>query len=642
MKKTLILFGIFFLLHPVIYAADGDYSVSKINTLLLKNADAVKRMEELRFEISSYTKTKLYKKYAITILNERGDDFAYLYEVYDKLRSIKSIEGRLFDASGREIKSLKSKDIEDRSGVSSISLMEDNRVKVHNFYYKVYPYTVEYEVVTEFNNTLMFPSWFPQPAEKYAVEKSIFSVICPAWFTFRYKMFNYPGEPQINDNHDKKIYTWQVNNLPVVIREFAAPDFPYLTTCIFFSPDKFEFEGYKGGSTSWQELGQFQVQLNQGRDILPEAVKQKVHTLADAAITTKEKIRVLYEYLQKNTRYVSIQLGIGGFQPFDAAYVASKAYGDCKALSNYMYALLKEANIKSCYTQIKSGAGKFFFMPDFPCDQFDHIILCVPLQNDTMWLECTDQTLSAGYLGDFTCNRFGLAIDENGGKLVHTPIYSMKQNIEIRNVRAVLQNDGTLDINANTRYGGLQQDDVHGLINNLSKDKVKEYLHEELDFATYNINSFDYKENKSALPSIDESLDITVSNYATITGKRLFVVPNVMTKSGRKLSTDTARKYDIELGYEYKDVDTVEIELPKGYEPEAMPQDVSVVSKFGKYNSSVKLKDNKLFYYRSMEKYSGRFPAKDYNELVKYYETIYKADRNKVVLVKNETPLKAF
>jgi hypothetical protein len=306
-----------------------------------------------------------------------------------------------------------------------------------------------------------------------------------------------------------------------------------------------------------------------------------------------------------------------------------------------MYALLKEANIKSCYTQIKSGAGKYFFLPDFPSDQFDHIILCVPLQKDTMWLECTSQTLSAGYLSDFTCDRYALAIDENGGKLVRTPKYSMKDNLQTRNIKAVLEENGTLKVLANTKYNGLQQDDIHGRINALSKEKVKEHLQEQLDFSTYDINQFNYKEQKSSLPVINESLDITVSNYATITGRRLFIVPNVMTRSGRKLSQDSTRKYDIQLGFEYKDVDSVEIELPKGYEQEAMPKDVTISSQFGKYSSSVKLKDNKLYYYRVIEHNSGRFPAKEYTGLVEFYGAIYKADRSKVVLVKNET-LKAF
>jgi hypothetical protein len=38
-----------------------------------------------------------------------------------------------------------------------------------------------------------------------------------------------------------------------------------------------------------------------------------------------------------------------------------------------------------------------------------------------------------------------------------------------------------------------------------------------------------------------------------------------------------------------------------------------------------------------MEQYSGRFLPKEYPAMVKFYETIYKADRSKMVLLKNET-----
>ncbi len=618
-------------------AGDGEYAVAKIPAALLKNANVVKRFGETRYEVGSYTKMKVYEKIVITILNENGDGFAGLYKYYDKFRSIKSIEGKIYDAAGKEIKSLKTKDVEDRSAVSEISLMEDSRVKIHHFYHRIYPYTVEYEVVVEFATTFMFPAWFPQSAEKYAVEKSNIVISVPEGFTFRYKTFNYTGEPLVSPTNEGKSYTWQINNLSAILKEYAAPEWPHLTTCIYFSPDKFELGGYKGAMDSWNALGQFQLQLNQGRDKLPEVIKQKVHQLTDGLTEPKEKIKILYEYLQKNTRYISVQLGIGGLQPFDAAYVTAKAYGDCKALSNYMFALLKEADIKSCYTQIKSGEGEYFFLTDFPSDQFNHIILCVPLANDTVWLECTSQTLPAGYLSGFTGNRPALAVDENGGHLIHTPRYGIKENIQHRNINATLSEDGTLFVKAATTYGGLQQDNIHGLINNLSKDKVKEYLHEQLDFATYDITRFTYAENKTGTPTINESLDIAVTNYATITGKRLFIVPNVMTRTGRKLTADEERKYDIVFTSDYQDVDSVEITIPPGFAPESMPQAVAISNKFGKYDCSVKLSGNKLFYYRSIERYAGQFPAKEYGDLVKFYEAMYKADRSKVVLVKQET-----
>ena len=99
---------------------------------------------------------------------------------------------------------------------------------------------------------------------------------------------------------------------------------------------------------------------------------------------------------------------------------------------------------------------------------------------------------------------------------------------------------------------------------------------------------------------------------------------------------DEERKYDLVFNIDYRDVDSVEITLPEGFAPELIPQDVSISSKFGKYYCSVKLTGNKLLYFRKIERYAGRYPAQEYTDLVKFYEATYKADRNKVVLVKQE------
>ncbi|MBC7872991.1 MAG: DUF3857 domain-containing protein [Ferruginibacter sp.] len=633
---------LFFLLFPVLFslraiAGEGEYAVSKIAPALLKNADAVLRLEELRFEIISPGKAVYKNRYVITVLNENGDHWADFLEYYDKFQKLESIEGILYNAAGNQVKKIKTKDTEDLSGVSGGSLMDDNRVKRHNFYHRVYPYTVEYITEIEYSSLLFIPMWVPQGREKLSVEKSSMCMVSPAEYQFRHKAFNYSGVPVKTTEKDRKVGTWwSVKDMPAILREPNSPGWHELTTLVIFGPSDFQVENYKGNMSSWSEFGKFVYALKQGKDDLPDNVKQQVHKLVNGISDVKNKTAILYEYLQKNTRYISIQLGIGGWQPFDAKYVAANAYGDCKALTNYMFSLLKEAGIPSYYTLVRAGANAGYITEDFPSQQFNHVILCVPVQKDTVWLECTSQTLPAGYLSDFTCNRYGLLVDENGGRLVRTPVYGLKDNQQQRKITAVLGQDGTLSLNAYTRYSGLQQDDIHGLINHLSNDKVKEYLHEQLDFATYDISHFTYKEEKNSLPVIDESLDITVSNYANISGKRLFIVPNVMTRDKGKLSVDETRKYDIVFNIDYRDVDSVEIILPEGYTAESIPQDISLKNKFGKYNCSVKLLGNKLFYYRTIERYAGRFPAKDYPELVRFYEATYKADRNKVVLVKNE------
>lgn len=635
-KRVALILLVFAGCIPMLATAGDEYAVSKIPAALMKNAHVVKRMEQISFEVLANGEAILKKKYALTILNENGDRQSGFLEFYDKLQDIRNIEGTLYDAEGKELKRLKNKQIIDLTGMDESTLVNDNRRKYHNFYHKVYPYTVQYEVEIKYYGTLFFPVWLPREAENFSVEQSSISIISPVNYTVRYKAFNYAAEPVQSSDKDKKILTWQTSNLPAMEDEYASPSWYELNTVLLFAPTDFSIENYRGNMNNWQEFGKFVYSLKQGRDQLPDNVKQAVHRIADNITNPKEKIAKLYEYVQKNTRYISIQLGIGGWQPFDARYVATKAYGDCKALTNYMYSILKEVGINSYYTLVKAGRNANKVIADFPSQQFNHVILSVPLQKDTMWLECTSQTMPAGYLGDFTCDRYALMVDENGGILVRTPKYGMKENLQLRRIKATLDEEATLQVKAVTRYEGLQQDMYHDLIHSLSKDKVKEFLHEELDFATYDISSFDYKEDRSSLPAVNESLDITVSNYATITGKRLFIVPNVMTRTHRKLQAEEERKFDIELGFEFNDVDSVEINLPAGYTAESMPQNVSVISRFGKYTSSVRLIGNQLFYYRNIEHYGGRFPAKDYTELVKFYESIYKADRSKVVLVKNQ------
>jgi hypothetical protein len=624
------------LVTPAAFAGDGSYAVSNISPALLKGANVVKRMEEKRFEVFDADKTVFNYKYALTILNDNGDEHARLVEYYDKMRKVDWIEGNLYDAGGKLLKKLKNKDIQDLSSVSDNNLIDDSRNKLHNFYHKVYPYTVEYEVQISYNNSFHFPGWVTQEGEHLAVEKSSYTFVCPVAYQFRYRALNYKGEPVQTSEKGKKSFTWQVASLPAVHKETSSPRWHELTTMLKIAPTNFEVEGYKGNMTTWKEFGRFIYALNKGKDVLPEEVKQKVHQLIKGTNDEKEKIRILYEFLQQNTRYISIQLGIGGWQPFAADYVARKGYGDCKALSNYMYSLLKEANIRSLYTIIKAGRGEHFIMEDFPSNEFNHAVLCVPLKKDTMWLECTSQTNPAGYMGEFTGNRKALVIDENGGTLVSTPRYGLEENLQVRSIKGKLDEDGSLLIKVDTRYHSLQQDGLHGFINALSKEKVKEYLQEGLDLATYDIHNFKYTEQKNRYPEIEEALEIYVSNYATTSGKRLFLTPNILNRSQAKMSIDTARKYDLCFDYAYKDVDSIEIEVVAGYAIESIAQPVSIKTRFGTYSSSVKLDGNKVRYVRIREQFAGRFPPADYAALSKYYADIFKADRARIVLVKQD------
>lgn len=632
-----ILTVLFFGICTLARSADAPYAVSLIPETLKKDANIIIRAEEKVFEVTPNNEAILRNRYVYTILNENGKEQASLAIFYDKMRKVGSIEGSLYDGNGKLIQKLKAKDIRDFSAVDNISLIDDNRVKVHSFNHLVYPYTIEYETEIRFNTNYFFPDWIPVPDERIAIEKSSFTLITPPGYPVRFKAFNYKGEPVVSTDKGKQISTWKVENLPAVISPFAAPTWNEQTTAIYIAPSLFEMEGYKGDASTWEGLGKFARELNQGRDKLPEATLQTVKQLTAGLTEDKQKVTVLYEYLQKNTRYISIQLGIGGLQPFEASFVAQKGYGDCKALSNYMYSLLKAAGIKSYYTLIRAGESKNdrYLLEDFPKDKFNHIVVCVPLSKDTMWLECTDQYKAPGYMGGFTGNRKALLITEEGGKLVATPRYGLNENLQVRKIKGVLSETGDLNATIHTTYAAMQQDDLHMTINQLSKEKLKEFLNRYLELSSYDINDFKYKERKSSLPEIDEELNLTVNRFATVSGKRMFITPNLLNRnSTSKLVDDKERTSDFVLTYEFRDVDSVEISIPDGYELEAKPENLHLKTPFGSYQASVKFENNKVTYIRTREQYKGRHPSKDYKSFMDYNNAIYKADHSRMVLVK--------
>ncbi len=239
-------------------------------------------------------------------------------------------------------------------------------------------------------------------------------------------------------------------------------------------------------------------------------------------------------------------------------------------------------------------------------------------------------------MGSFTGGRKGVLIDEDGGHIVQTPTYSAADNLKSRVINAEISVDGNLDAEVNTTYTCISQELPDALINEFSDDQREKYLNELLNLPTYKVEKSHYEEQKGALPVVKEYLHVLSPNYANVSGKRLFIVPDLFDKSNTRLSADSARKYDYICKRSYTDIDSISIKIPPGYQPESVPRDIHIDSKFGKYSASVKVFPDKIIYYRSNEESVNRFPPSDYPDLVKFYEQLYKADHNRVVLVRKE------
>lgn len=613
-----------------------NYSTALIPDSLRKDARAVLREEEEVLEIKSAGKAVLKKREVYTVLNTNGDNLAGFEADYDKFTSVADVSGVLYDSLGKIVRKAKRKDMQDRSYEDGFSLATDARYLDHNFYYQVYPYTVDYQEEDDRDGILDFDEWLPLINSGISTQHSKYVIIAPRDYVVRYLSLNGAPAPVITEEKDKKIYTWEARDLPARKTEPHGPRWREMAPYVMVAPSDFEAQGYKGNMSSWVEYGKFIAQLRTGRDVLPDNIKQQVHALVDSISDVHRKVYALYRYLQQNTHYISIQLGIGGLQPFPADYVATKRYGDCKALANYMVALLKEAGIKGKYVEIDAGRDAPPMVEAFPSFQSNHVISCVPLGKDTIWLECTDQTESPNYMGTFTGGRKAVLIDEDGGHVVTTPSYSASDNTQCRVVHAQIAADGNLDADVCTRYQCTRQEVPQAMMDDWSPDDRKKYLNELFYLPTYSVDKSHYEEKQGPHPLVQEDLHVVASNYASVSGKRLFIAPNVFDRWRTRLPADSIRKYDYINDKAYTDIDSVVIAVPAGYEVEARPKDVAIQGAFGTFRTSLRFENDKLVYYRFLQQSAARYPPAEYAALVKFYEQLYQSDNQRVVLVKKE------
>ncbi|MFW0717995.1 DUF3857 domain-containing protein [Pedobacter sp. N23S346] len=611
--------------------AQGVYDVAKIPDDLKKDAIAVVRNEEQFFDIKTIGSAQYDYKVAITILNKAGDELAEMNEIYDKFMIISNIKATIYDATGKKIKDYKSSDIKDQSLTSNSSIYEENRMKSINFVSLSYPYTIEYSFTKEFKGLLYFPSWRDLMGFGISVEKSSYTIQKNKSYQLRYLTSVNLKTDSIAIG-DKIQYKWKSQNVPALVSEPLSTGIDNVASWVKASPNDFEYDGSKGNFNNWKTFGAWMYGLNEGGNKLPETAKAIVQQLIKDAKTPKDKIRILYDHLQQNTRYVSVQLGIGGFRPILAEKVAQVNYGDCKALSNYMKALLNEAGISSNLIVIGNG------MPSLNANyssmgQANHMILCVPLEKDTTFLECTSQYDPMGFIGYSNADRNVLMVTDHGGKIIRTPVYSPKDNYQIRKATINLADDGTALLSLKSTYANAQFEENLGMML-LEPSEQRKQIIGGTKVPVAELTSFSYKQPDKTKPVINEELNFKSGQLYTKSGDKIFLTINQINRKESVPPKVENRKTYFAVPYGYSDEDEINFTLPKGYTVEFLPKDIQIVSEFGTYTAKFTTKDNAITYVRTQSMTNKKYPPEKYNAYVDFYKKIYQADKQKAVLNK--------
>jgi hypothetical protein len=614
------------------FSAAPKYKVSEIPKNLLSGSKAVIRKNEISFEIFGIDKAVEKVAYAITILNDNGIDNSLFIEFYNRFLNIRNIDVKLYDQNGNEIHNLTQMVLKDYSAISGYSLYEDNRVKFLNPNYRSAPFTVEYTYEINFVGLLSYPAWNVYNDYNVAVQSSKFKIITPAGFKFRYLEKNIMNKCIQTVEKSKSVYSWEADSLPALRQEPYSYSLEDYTPVVYIAPNDFELDGYKGNSESWDNFGKWIYELGKGRNQLNPETQKSVLSIISGLNNDSEKIASLYKYMQDKVRYVSVQIGIGGWQPIEAETVNRLSYGDCKALANYMKSLLDVAGIKNYYTLVYAGKEYSMFRDSFPSNQFNHAIVCVPVGKDTTWLECTSQHLPCGYIGTFTDDRKVLIINSEGAKLVRTKVYSIENNQRSRTGHVYLSEDGNAKSDFSTDYKGLFYDDIIDVTMMDDIDKKKE-IQSRIPVSSFILSGYSYKEERSDHPVIKEQLNLTLPKYCSLIGNKVVFNPNPLTRERKVPYRTKERLSPILVRRSMEEIDTIFFSLPDTFKPENLPPGKVLLTKFGEYNSEISLNGSVLKYVRTFKLYKGNYPVKDYDEFVSFFEKVAIADESKVSLL---------
>jgi hypothetical protein len=444
-------------------------------------------------------------------------------------------------------------------------------------------------------------------------------------------------------------FAYELTDLPAIEPEPMMPALPVIGAGIgihYFPPS-----GNVNGS--WQGIGGWEAGLLVGRLQPTPAMQQKVQELTAGLKSPIDKMRALGTYVQREVRYVAIEIGIGGYQPHAASDVFTTRYGDCKDKAALLSTMLRIAGIESNLVLVNTRRG--YVTPDRPTTRFDHVIIAiqvpsasseglyavsdVPGVGRVLFFDPTDDLTPFGNLPGVEQDNYSLIVTEKSGVLVKMPIVSSDNNRLERSVALTVGPLGGLTGQVKEVYTGAEAANKRSILRQLDPSERKRSIESFLAsfLPSSDVTTFDVKD----LDHLDQPLTLTYGftarQYGKLVGNLLLVRPRVLGEKSQDAfenQNKRERRYPVEFENLLLQSDHVEITLPAGYVADEVPDPVSLDPGPVSYVSKVALKDNVIHYdreYRIKDIYVG---TDKLQELKKFYRQLAGEEQNAVVLKK--------
>jgi hypothetical protein len=607
--------------------------------------EAVLLYSERNVTVISADKMHRTVREAYKILRPEGRNRGTAWVVFDSHTKVTSIRGWCIPAQGKDYE-VNDKEAIERAYKPDWELATDAKMKILNIPAPDVGNIVGYEYEVDERPIFLQEIWLFQ--DIVPVRESHYSLRLPPGWEFKASWINHPEVKPVEAGNNS--WQWVVSDIKSIRPEENMPPFQGVAGQMVVS--FFTSGTTLNANINWAAMGTWYSNLiGQRLDSSPE-IKQQVAALTASKTTPLEKMQAFANFVQRDIRYVAIELGIGGYQPHPAAEVFSHRYGDCKDKATLMRTMLREIGVDSYHVLIYTERGAV--TPLTPANHgFNHAILAVKLPEGLtdsslvatmnhpklgriLFFDPTNEYIPFGQLPGYLQANYGLLVAPDGGELIELPQQPTAMNSIQRTAKLTLDSSGLLKGEVKeTRLGERASAERHRLLA-VAKDADRIKPIEELlggSLPSFHITHASVINLQQTDRSFGFNYSFESQNYAKTAGNLLLVRPRVIGMKGSSiLETKEPRSFPIEFEGPTRDTDAFEIIIPAGYTVDDLPPPVDADFGFASYHAKTEVNGNVVDYTRTYEIKELSVPVDKAEQLKKFYRIIAGDERNTVVL----------
>jgi hypothetical protein len=406
---------------------------------------------------------------------------------------------------------------------------------------------------------------------------------------------------------------------------------------------------------TWRSIGEWYSQLSKDRLTATPEIAAKAQELTAGKTGFYDKAEAIGEFVQKDVRYVAVEVGIGGYQPHAAADVFRNRYGDCKDKATLTSAMLSAVGIHAALLMVDTDRGSIDAAA--PSLFGDHMIAAIEIPvgysapglhsivtaktgRRYLIFDPTWEKTPFGQLEHDLQGSYGVLMEGADSQAIELPVLDPTLNTVYRNAAFQLTSDGALKGTVTEKRFGDLADDRREMYTSGDEKEQREYLDHVLenDFTAFTASDVKAENVSSLNKDFTLTYAITADRYAKSTGPLLMVRPRVLGDIGlANFDRDVepkVRTVPIDLGETMQLADDYTIELPPGYVVDELPDPVKMDLGFAAYQSAVEVIGNTMRYKRTYTVRQVTLPANRYSDVRKLADAIASDQESRAVLKK--------